>query len=283
MPRHVDALTSPTLKHLREHWWDTDFSDFLRDTLRPRPGTRILDVGCGEGTAEVSLGRLQVSQLALFAIDRRFDRVSQTAKAGSAHNIKLKVATADAHHLPFGSDAFDSTFCVAVLQHVPHPAVVVAELARVTKPGGRIVAVEPDNSARYWFSSLESGQTAYELATRFFTAITRARGDGGDPAVGPKLASMFSAGGIEPLSVNLFPVSVSRMGPPPDVVWDDRREAVRLALERDPGVPDEARELARAYRTVLDQYAREAAAAGPGFVEIQNTMLFATVGQKPED
>ena len=62
MARHVDALTAATLKNLREQWWDTEFSTFLQDTLRPRPGNRILDVGCGEGTAELSLGRLRVSQ-----------------------------------------------------------------------------------------------------------------------------------------------------------------------------------------------------------------------------
>jgi hypothetical protein len=38
--------------------------------------------------------------------------------------------------------------------------------------------------------------------------------------------------------------------------------------------------LGRAYAEALERYAQEAAGAGPGFVEIQNTMLFATVGQK---
>ena len=60
MARHVDALTAATLKNLREQWWDFQFSEFLHDTLRPRPGTRILDVGCGEGTAELTLARLRI-------------------------------------------------------------------------------------------------------------------------------------------------------------------------------------------------------------------------------
>ena len=58
----IDSLTSPTLKHLRERWWNPEFSEFLSETLRPRPGTRILDVGCGEGTAVLSLGRLQMQR-----------------------------------------------------------------------------------------------------------------------------------------------------------------------------------------------------------------------------
>jgi len=279
MPRHVDALTAPTLKHLRDRWWDNDFSAFLRETLRPRPGTRILDVGSGDGTAEVMLGRLHISQMALFSVDRELDLATQTALAGAAHNIRLNVAAADALCLPFPDAAFDSTFCVAVLQHVPDVQAAVRELARVTKPGGRLVTVEPDNAARYWFSSVESGKVAFDLSTRFFTAVMGARGESGDPSVGPKLASLLPAHGVELLSVTLFPVSVARTGAPPPAVWDGRREALRRALDRSAGEPT-VTELGRAYADALDTYAREAAGAGPGFIEIQNTMLFATVGQK---
>ena len=42
MARHLDALTASTLKNLRAQWWDSQFSEFLQETLRPRPGTRIL-------------------------------------------------------------------------------------------------------------------------------------------------------------------------------------------------------------------------------------------------
>jgi SAM-dependent methyltransferase len=279
MPRQVDALTAPTLKHLRDRWWDNDFSEFLRETLRPRPGTRILDVGCGDGTAEVMLGRLHISQVTLYAVDREFALAKQTARVGTAHNIRLYVAAADALDLPFADEAFDSTFCVAVLQHVPDLTAAVRELARVTKPGGRIVAVEPDNAARYWFSSVEAGREAFDRSTRFFGHVMGARGESGDPSVGPKLPSIFPAHHVELLSVNLFPVSVARTGSPPPAVWAARREALDRALARSAG-NGPALELGRSYAEALDRYAREAAAAGPGFVEIQNTMLFATVGQK---
>ena len=280
MTPDIDALVSPTLKHLRERWWDPGFSEFLSETLRPRPGTRILDVGCGEGTAIVSLGRLQISQMNLCAIDQRFDRVKKAVRSAAAHNIRVRAACADACHLPFRGDAFDSTFCVAVLQHVHEVNVAVSELARVTKPGGRIVAVEPDNAARYWFSSLESGQRTYEMGRTFFAAALSARGDATDPSVGPKLTAYFGEAGLEPLSVNLFPVSLARLGPTPAAVWQERRDAVRRALDGtdDAGV----RKLADEYLAQLDRYAADVASAGSAFVEIQNTMLFAAVGQKAE-
>ncbi|HXE79395.1 MAG TPA: methyltransferase domain-containing protein [Vicinamibacterales bacterium] len=280
MARHIDSLIDPTLKHLRERWWDSDFSEFLAETLRPRPGRRILDVGCGDGTAELSLGRLKISQIDLFAVDKRFDRVAQTAENASAHNVRVKVAAADAMNLPFANDTFDSTFCVAVLQHVRDVTAAVRELARVTKPGGRIVAVEPDNAARYWFSSIEEGQRAYEAGSKFFAAAIHARGDGTDPSVGPKLTGFFAASRVEPLSVDLFPVSVTRLGPPPAAIWRGRREAIARLLE---GVDDpNVQQLADEYRRLLDAYEQAASRAGAALVEIQNTMLFAAVGQKPE-
>ena len=280
MARHVDALTTATLKDLRERWWDAEFSEFLQDTLRPRPGTRILDVGCGSGTAELALGRLRVSQLRLFAIDRNPARVMQTEAECRSHNYRLAAAAADATRLPFTSGAFDAVFCVAVLQHVNEVGRAVAELARVTRPGGRVLTVEPDNSARYWYSSSPVAADAFAAASRFFASVARARGDATDPAIGPRLSAMCADYGIEPLSVQLFPVSVTHIGPPPAAVWKARREAIARELATTVAPPVVA--LGKEYLEALDFYRRDAIRQGLHFVEIQNTMLFATVGQRTD-
>ena len=80
--------------------------------------------------------------------------------------------------------------------------------------------------------------------------------------------------------MQLFPVTVSHLGPPEKRLWESRREAVTAAMAK---APDESlRRLGADYLKAIDQYARDAAAAGTSFVEIQNTMLFATVGQRAE-
>jgi SAM-dependent methyltransferase len=280
MPRDIDVLSSSTLKHLRERWWDAAFTDFLRDTLQPRPGNRILDVGAGVGTAELSLGLLRLSQVDLFGVDLLVDRVREARAATRAHNLQVGYAAADACALPFKTASLDSTFCVAVLQHLGDVSGALKEFARVTKPGGRVLAVEPDNSARYWYSSVEAGARAFNAGTQFFTALSQARGDATDPGVGPKLPGLFAMHHIQPVSVHLFPVSLSRLGAPAAGVWESRREAVRKAIAR---APDESlKRLGADYLKVIDKYATEATAAGPAFVEIQNTMLFATVGQRQD-
>jgi len=276
----IDVLTSPTLKYLRERWWDDAFTAFLAETLRPRAGNRILDVGCGEGIAEVHIGRLQVSQLRLVGIDLMVERVMIARSETTAHNQRVGFATAHACALPFRERAFDSTFCIAVLQHVGDADSAVREFARVTVPGGRVLAVEPDNTARYGYASTPAGQRTFELSAHFFAALVAARGDSAAIAVGPTLPVLFATHGIEPISVRLFPVSKTQLGAPPADLWERRLAAVEQAVEEAP--TDQTRAIGREYLETLDAYAREARQAGSTFVEIQNTMLFATVGQRTE-
>jgi SAM-dependent methyltransferase len=276
MSAAIDALTSATLKHLREDWWDSAFTGFLQETLAPRPGNRILDVGCGEGLAEVEIGRLHISQLRLFGVDLVPSKVALARQETLSHNQRVGFAAADARRLPFRDGVFDSIYCVAVLQHIDDVDLALAEFARVTASRGRVVAVEPDNSARYGFSSTPMGRRAFELSAQFFIALEGPRGD--RAAVGPTLPERFARLGIEPLSVRLFPVSQTVLGPPDPAVWQARRAAVESALKS--ARSDAAAWLGREYLDVLTAYEREANAAGSSFVEIQNTMLFATVGQK---
>ena len=92
MSRDLDALTSSTLKHLREHWWDDAFTSFLEETLKPRPGKRILDVGCGTGTAEISLARLRLSQMHLFGVDLVTERLREAHAATRGINARVGYA-----------------------------------------------------------------------------------------------------------------------------------------------------------------------------------------------
>lgn len=279
MPRgSIDALTSPTLKYLRELWWNDEYTEFLVETLRPRAGNRILDVGCGEGQAEIRIGHLHVSQIRLFAVDIMIERVMVARREAAAHNQRVGHATADACALPFRDGAFDSTFCIAVLQHIQRVGAAVQEFARVTAAGGRIVAVEPDNSARYFYSSVPAGMMAFEISSRFFAALSAARGDSVTGAVGPGLPTLFMKHGIEPLTVRLFPVATSFIGAPTDDEWRRRLEAAARAVDDAP--TEDIRRLGGQYVQALETYEEQANQAGSSFVEIQNTMLFATVGQR---
>ena len=275
----IDALAAPTLKHVRDQWWDDTFTEFLVETLRPRPGNLILDVGCGEGQAEVSIGRRRVSQVRLVGVDLVPEKAAEALKETRSHNQRVSVAAGDAVRLPFRNAAFDATFCIAVLQYVADVTDAVKEIARVTAPGRRVVIVEPDNAARYFFSSVRSGAQALQAANRFFAALAEARDDTTHPSVGPRVPSLLDSCRIEPVDVRVFPVSQVQLGAPPSEVWTGRRARVHAAMSAPSSTS--VSNAGRDFIAALDAYQRDAALAGAGFVEIQNTMLFATVGQKP--
>ena len=278
MPRDIDVLTSPALKHVRDRWWDTHFSEFLRDTLQPQAGKRWLDVGCGMGTAERYFELLPLEAVAIVGVDVAVERVREAVAMTRTAALAPRFAAADAAALPFRDASFDATFCVAVLQHLDQPREALAEFVRVTRPGGRVVAVEPDNASRYWFSALDSGGEAYAAARRFFAAsYPRASGDA---AIGPHLPQLMLDLGLEPVALRLFPVTLARVGAPGELMWQARqRAAAEIAAAAD--ADDSLRELARDYVSALERYAADAHGAGPRFVEIQHTMLFAMVGQRP--
>lgn len=95
-------------------------------TVSPR-GRRLLDVGCGTGL------RLRDSG-ALLAIG--VDASPEMLAVAQAS----KVAAADARALPFAADSFDLIWCRLMLGYLPDLNPAYAELSRVCRPGGRIVA-----------------------------------------------------------------------------------------------------------------------------------------------
>ena len=146
MPRDIDALTSFTLKHLRDRWWDASFTAFLQEALLPQAGERVLDVGCGAGTAELILSALQPGGVHFVGIDLVQARLRDARRAMREQGVAAELAAADAARLPFAPASFDAAFAVAVLQHVPTPRAVIDALRRVLRPGGRLVLAEPDNA-----------------------------------------------------------------------------------------------------------------------------------------
>jgi len=274
MTRDIDLLTSPALTHLRDRWWDAAFTAFVRDTLQPQPGERVLEVGCGAGIAGLMLDR----PVRYFGIDVDRARLHQARSAAHDRELALGLAAADARRLPFAGAAFDATFAVGVLQHVPQAARAIEEIARVTRPDGRVLLVEPDNAHRYWFSSVESGMHAFDLSRRFFAAHARETGDGLDRALGPHLPSLCRVSGIDAIGIHLFPVAVTRLGAPVPTVWQARRGAITRSL--DEVATEASRALGRDLLEAIDRYADEGSAAGAAFTEIQHTMLFAIVGHR---
>jgi ubiquinone/menaquinone biosynthesis C-methylase UbiE len=107
-------------------------------------GDRVLDVGCGTGDDLCALATLVGPSGQVVGLDRSATMIAaaRRRRAGMRRTIRLRVG--DAGRLPFPDRSFDACRADRVLQHLADPALALAEMARVVRPGGRLVASEPD-------------------------------------------------------------------------------------------------------------------------------------------
>jgi ubiquinone/menaquinone biosynthesis C-methylase UbiE len=114
--------------------------------MRVAPNQMLLDVGCGPGTDTISLAQLVGSRGFVIGVDSDTEMLQQANQRAAEAGVHTWVRhlRADVHLLPFRSDVVDGSRCERILQHVADPQRVLAEVVRVTKPGGWIVAIEPD-------------------------------------------------------------------------------------------------------------------------------------------
>ncbi len=97
---------------------------------------RALDAGCGTGALAYALAP-RVAEVVGVDPSPAF---LEAARRGAPANCTF--LEADATALPFEYGAFDLSGCLRVLHHVRRPELVVSELARVTRPGGRILVAD---------------------------------------------------------------------------------------------------------------------------------------------
>ena len=97
---------------------------------------RALDVGAGTGAFAFAVAP-RVREVIAVELD---EALAARARADAPRNVEVVVA--DGEHLPFERASFDVAGTLRTLHHTPRPELLVAELARVTRPGGTILIVD---------------------------------------------------------------------------------------------------------------------------------------------
>lgn len=109
----------------------------IRALLSPLRGDeRALDVGCGTGALAYALAPLVGGVVGIDSSEEHLAAAREHAPPGCTFVL------GDAEALPFPYGDFDLVGCLRVLHHVHRPELVVAEIARVTRPGGTILLAD---------------------------------------------------------------------------------------------------------------------------------------------
>jgi len=109
---------------------------------------KFLDAGCGEGTF-LAMVRKKHPGLALYG----FDLSARQIKLAKQKLKKVPLQVADAGQMPYQDNFFDVIFINALLHHVESIPVVIKEIVRVCRPGGKIILIEPNRLNPLVFAS----------------------------------------------------------------------------------------------------------------------------------
>ena len=175
--------------------WSRPLAPQLAELAGVRAGQRVLDVGCGPGALTAELAA-RLGPAAVTAVDPSPSFVA----AARARLPGVDVREAAAEHLPFPDATFDVALAQLVIHFMVDPVAGLAEMARVTRPGGVVAACVWDFAGGhgplgpFWLAARELDPGVEDESRR---AGTRAG----------HLAELFEAAGLRAVEQVAFSVS----------------------------------------------------------------------------
>jgi ubiquinone/menaquinone biosynthesis C-methylase UbiE len=153
-----------------ERWFQTPIgrlvkkfeTDLILDLLRPSPGERILDAGCGTGifTADILDRGPGVTGLDL--------SLPMLRKAKSKGYARLELLQGNMRGLPFPEGFFDKTVSITALEFIEEAKQAIEELFRVTKNSGTIVVATLNRLSPWAARRKEKGKEGHALFSKVF-------------------------------------------------------------------------------------------------------------------
>jgi ubiquinone/menaquinone biosynthesis C-methylase UbiE len=115
----------------------------LREILDPKPGERLLEIGPGTGYYTLPVAEWLSPSGRLDVLDVQQEMLDHTLRRAREHGIgNITPTLADARELPYADHSFDGAYLVTVLGEIPDQVAALRDLARVVRPGGRVVVGE---------------------------------------------------------------------------------------------------------------------------------------------
>ena len=206
-----------------------------------QPGQSILDVGCGPATDTIALGQSVGPTGHVVGVDYDAAMIVEANQRADKAGVGAWVEhrRADATALPWASGEFDACRSERLFQHLPNPEQALAEMARVTKPGGWVVVLDTD------WGTLSTDTAETDIERRLARVKTERLCHNGHS--GRQLHRLFKRQGLGDLTMEGFVVSstnyalwrqiakfdeTEREALAAGIVTDDELQRWRTSLER---------------------------------------------------
>lgn len=126
------------------HGREGAFRERVLRFARLSPGEQVLDVGCGTGTLAIAARQQVGTAGTVTGVDASPEMLARARKKARKAGVEIAFKNGLAEALPFSDAHFDVVLCTVMLHHLPAKVrrQCAAEMRRVLKPGGRVLAVD---------------------------------------------------------------------------------------------------------------------------------------------
>src|SRR4051812_25610426 len=212
---------------------------------RHPPQGVVLDLGCGTGEFTARLAE-KYTRASFVGVDLEEPHLERARARCAAFGSRVRFEAGDAMALSYDDGSFDDVVCRHVLQAVPDAAVVLAEIRRVLRPGGRVHLIAEDYGMLHCYPTLLDADDFWQrLPSRFGAAV------GCDLHVGRKTFTLLHDLGMTDIAADYIVVDTLRVERDTFArIWEAWRDGYTDSLVQYGGISRD--EIEQRWREMID-------------------------------